>query len=304
MKNSSSDGAGAAAGGGSDASQPLYTRLARTLESLHASGALAPPKGTAAKGRKPDRGPPPFERWVWREGRYASFLAGTAATHTALEAAVRGALEAAGDASTLSPAFKVLSALGPEAGLGRAAAAEADLAALVATAAARKGGRDLKGGLKPEPPLTTAPEPPGPAKVAATYLTSLGRRCATGVRAGSGGDTTSPPSSSSLTPADADALRLFANAYALHVTHLTTGIRVGAAATEALGLFQKRATALFDGYEDSALPALSDPLRHFKACVDGVGEHVPEAGWGVIEAELVGAVQRAGGLYEAVARDD
>ena len=32
--------------------------------------------------------------------------------------------------------------------------------------------------------------------------------------------------------------RLLANAYLLHVTHLTTGMRVGAAAAEKLGLFK------------------------------------------------------------------
>ena len=124
--------------------------------------------------------------------------------------------------------------------------------------------------------------------------------------AGSADAATTTTPASALSPADADALRLFANAYALHVTHLTTGTRVGAAATEALGLFQRGATGLFDAYDDGSAPAhaLADPLRRFRARVDGVGGDVPAAGWGVLEAELVGAVQRAGGLYEAIARDD
>jgi hypothetical protein len=322
--------------------RPLYTRLARTLEALHASGALAPPSGSKKAAGSRERGPPPFERWVWRDGRYAAFLAGTASTHAALEGAVGGALREAaragagggagegGGGAGLSPAFRVLASLGADAGLDRSAAAAADLAALVATAAkeeakkkkATSGGGG--GGLASAgPPLTAPPDPPGAAKLAATYLHALGRRCAAGVgQAGRAGGATSPapaPATAAgaaaaaaaargppLAPADADALRLFANAYALHVTHLTTGTRVGAAATEALGLFGRRATALYDGYElSAALPTpLADPLRVFRARVDAVGEFMPEAGWGVVESELVGAVQRAGGLYEAVARDD
>ena len=154
--------------------------------------------------------------------------------------------------------------------------------------------------------------------MAATYLTALGKRCAAGVASrgeGSGSSgatptlattTTAATTSTPLAPADADALRLFANAYALHITHLTTGTRVGAAATEALALFPRRATALYDSYAGlpPAAGPLADPLRVFRGRVDGVGALVPAAGWAVLEAELVGAVQRAGGLYEAVARDD
>jgi hypothetical protein len=155
-------------------------------------------------------------------------------------------------------------------------------------------------------------------------VAALGKRCAAAAgRVGAAGEVVAPaaaaPQKNAPPPstAEADALRLFANAYALHVTHLTTGVRIGAAAAEALGLFARGATGLYDSYDDGdeggggeggggggALPTLTDPLRHFRARVDGVGPALPAWGWAIIEAELVGAVQRAGGLFEPLASDE
>ena len=114
---------------------------------------------------------------------------------------------------------------------------------------------------------------------------------------GGGGNNSPPPASASA------ALRLLANCYALHVTHLTTGMRIGAAASEALGLLRRQAAGFYQTYPDDlslaprraplllqpplplpvppspsppSLPAADnkrvvDPLRAFRSAVDGAG---------------------------------
>jgi hypothetical protein len=68
-----------------------------------------------------------------------------------------------------------------------------------------------------------------------------------------------------------DRLRLLANAYAVHVTHLTTGIRIGAAAAEKLDLFRVHAANFYQNYPAPLSLEGADPLRAFMANVNGAG---------------------------------
>lgn len=121
-------------------------------------------------------------------------------------------------------------------------------------------------------------------------------------RQGEGPGRAEESSGAAATPASASAaLRLLANCYALQVTHLTTGMRVGASASEALGLLRRRAAGFYQAYPDdlslaprrpplllllllspasgsadSSIPRrdnkrIVDPLRAFRSAVDGAG---------------------------------
>jgi hypothetical protein len=66
---------------------------------------------------------------------------------------------------------------------------------------------------------------------------------------------------------DQALLRLLANAYSVHVVHQAFGIRVGASATEKLGLFQKGAVALYTDYPEG----VEDAQQRFRSAVDAAG---------------------------------
>ena len=215
-------------------------------------------------------------------------------------------------------AFAALSYLGSSSGLCRASEIAEDLDAILRTstewkeAASSSSGGAGKGASSPAPP--PPPKPSASARATARYLFALGSRAAREVvaeveeekRGGSrgpppfrggapgrrdkGGGDSQPPASASA------ALRLLANCYSLHVTHLTTGMRVGASASEALGLLTKRAAGFYQTYPDELglapkspplFPSESsassssvgardnkrivDPLRAFRSAVDGAG---------------------------------
>ena len=98
---------------------PLYETLARRLATLQASGALTRPR---APGQPQRAALPPFEAWAWEAGRYASFLAATAALHAALDAALATAV---GGGGSTAGAPAALARLGPASALARGAAAAA-----------------------------------------------------------------------------------------------------------------------------------------------------------------------------------
>ena len=264
---------------------PLYETLARRLATLQASGALTRPR---APGQPQRAALPPFEAWAWEAARYASFLAATAALHAALDAALATAV---GGGGSTAGAPAALARLGPASALARGAAAAADAAALAA---------------RGDPP--PAPIPPSIA-ASCRQLEEAGRRARAEAADAAAGS--SPPPSFKATH------RLFAAAYALHVTHLTTGMRIGAAAAPALGLFEAGAVALYRDYPENLplatagprLPPASpgkrsvDPLRSFRAAVDAAGADLGVEGRAGVEAALADALLAAAELYEPLAVD-
>lgn len=60
--------------------------------------------------------------------------------------------------------------------------------------------------------------------------------------------------------------RLIALAYALHVAHLTTGMRIGSAAGEKLNLFAANALNFYRSY-----PEANEPLEQFVSNVNRAG---------------------------------
>jgi len=160
---------------------------------------------------------------------YCAYLADVGALHAALEASARA-----------SP--PLLTWLGPDAGLARSAAAAADLATL--TSGPRGGGGDDSSA-----PFADAPPQPSPAAAAhAARIAALA--------AAAPGDATA-------------AARCAAHGYALHVAHVSLGMRIGAKGAEQLGLAQRGALRIYSDFPK--LPSNATPLAALARAVDAMG---------------------------------
>ena len=127
----------------------------------------------------------------------------------------------------------LLAWLGPRAGLARAAFAAADL-------------RSLTSGDDP-----FAPSPPPPSASAAAHAARIAELAA-------------------AAPQDAAAAaRCAAHGYALHVAHVSLGMRIGAKGAEQLALAPRNALRLYSDYPD--LPAKATPLAALARAVDAAG---------------------------------
>lgn len=245
------------------ADAPLYDQLARRLEALQAEGSLtvARPKGAPPL--------PPFERWAFAEAHYAQHLADLLCVHCALERAIvaaRGALARRGDAAGARLAAAV-ALFGAERGLARSAQIAADLGRLSPAGA---GGE----------PLAPLPN----AAAYGRYIDELAARVARAEGAGEAG------------PA---AAGLLAHAYVVLLTLLTSGARIGAAATERLDLFARGAVATFSSYP----PQVAAPLEEFVAAVNAAGAALAPAEREALMGELPPAMQKASLLLDALARE-
>lgn len=238
----------------------LYEFLARQIEALQAEGALEVARPAGAPP------PPPFERWAFAEAHYAQYLADLGAVH----AGVEEALAALAGAAPGTPAARCHDLLGPAGELARAGTLVADLAQLRATSAAPEG-------------LPTEPTPN-----AAAYAAALRRRGTACARAEDAAEL------------DAEALKLGAHAYAATLTLLTSGARIGAAATERLSLFARQAVRTFKEYPEGMA---DPPLTVFRSAVDALGAGLDLGGQDVLLAELPAAMQRTAVLLEALARE-
>ena len=280
-------GAGAAAStppasSSSSSSPSYYDTLARTLGTLHASGALEAARAAAPATTAPPRRLPPFEAWGWDDGRYAAYVGDLAAVHGALDSALEAVARAVDEkeGGDVPPLATALLSLGPASGLLRGAAAAADATAL------------------------NAPPPSPAAAAAARLLVDVGRAAAAAVAENA------PPATTTRPRKPPPLARLYAHAYAFQIAHLTTGARVGAAAVEALGLFAKGAVSLYRDYPPSlplATAAVTadrrtlDPLRAFRAAVDAGGVGLGEGDRAAVDAALPAAVAGAADLMEGLA---
>ncbi len=213
---------------------------------------------------------PAFKDWRFSRAAYLQYVADCAAVHGALEEA------AAAAAGAHAP---LLAWLAPAGGLARGAQARADAAALCAAAPAAAA-------------AAAAPAaPPPPSAAAAAHAARLAALAAA-ARAGDA----------------AAAARLAAHGYALHVSHVSLGMRLGAKAAEQLGLAQLGALALYAQYP--ALPAPSagaakgtaaSPLAALARAVDALGAALPAAPREALLEELPEAVRAASRLWARLA---
>lgn len=245
------------------AEAPFYEQVARRLELLQAEGALAvaQPAGAAPL--------PPFERWAFDEAHYVQHLADLLAVHAALEAAIARAQAALqrGEGERLNSLADTVTLFGVAQGLARSEHIAADLAAIVESSVNRE-----------------APPALPNAAAYASYITQTAAQCERGEGA------------EDMAGA---AAKLLASAFVVMLTLLTSGNRVGAAATEKLGLFAKGAVNTYRTYP----PHVDRPLEAFIAAVNAAGEALGEAEREAFMAELPAAMQKASLLLEALARE-
>jgi hypothetical protein len=102
------------------------------------------------------------------------------------------------------------------------------------------------------------------------------------------------------TAREAALLQLQAAAYSVYASHLGGGVRIGAAATEKLGLFGIAATACYQRYDD--LPAGLDPTRAFMTAVNAAGEAMDWRQRQQVMEELPRMFSKAGLVLTALAR--
>ncbi len=166
--------------------------------------------------------------------------------------------------------------------LARSAAIAADLAALSRQqgAAAAAAAADSS-----KPPAPSSAVPSQTAKAYADYIRRLAR------------DVSS--SSSSAGPCSASC-KLLAHVYALYITHLTTGSRVGAAAAEKLHLVPAGALAMYQSFPAAA----GDPLQCFVAGMNSVGQGLTAEQNGQVVPELPRAFTKTSLLLDVLARID
>ncbi len=132
------------------------------------------------------------------------------------------------------------------------------------------------------------PAPSGNCTAFAQYLHKLGAAAA----------------AAASTPAERDAatLKLLACAYSVHVSHLTGGVRIGAAASERLQLLERGAVATYTDYP--GLSAQDEPVGVFSSCVDAAGDCLNAAQREAVCEELPGAFVKAGLVLSALAHED
>lgn len=267
--------------------QPFYEQLARHLEMCQAKGDLQPPA---------DQALPPFERWAFRRHHYVQYLVDQFSLHRALEIATKAALrprskELIGSPDQLaadadegddepSPAFatEACTALHgfhtvDSGSLARADALNADLSIITERSPAEE----------------SNPIHLDPGEHAESYVEYLDEIAAN-----------AQDESLGIAAQDAARMQLLAHLYSAHVTHLTTGMRIGATATEKLGLFQIGATHHYQDYPED----LEDPLKHFVAVINQMGQQLSSENKQSMFEELPGAFLRTSQMLTALAKSN
>ncbi|KAL6783656.1 hypothetical protein ACKKBF_B05330 [Auxenochlorella protothecoides x Auxenochlorella symbiontica] len=236
----------------------LHDRLARELQALQRAGRL---NITGVPGMKPL---PPFEEWAFKLEHYLQYLVDLHTVHKALEAA----LEAVTAASCISSGLRAaLARYAPEVGLARAGAIARDVAALSSE-------------------LPAAPAPSTSARAFASYLASLASRATAG-----------GPGAGAAGPAG-HAARLFCCAYLLHLTGLTSHVRIGAAAMEKLDLVQRGAMATFTEFP----PEAKNPLGVFVDATNEAGRSLGPEEADAVASELARTMPKTSLLLQPLAR--
>ncbi|KAK9817905.1 hypothetical protein WJX72_004033 [[Myrmecia] bisecta] len=256
----------------SDAQRPFAEQLARHLELLEAQGSL---KVAQADNARPL---PPFDRWSFNERCYVQYLADQQSVHCILEAAIADATTVAntehyGDQESGKGVWAALDRFTESRGLDRSLEVAADLNNLAKASSL--------------PAQELAPQASPQAEAYGSYVSRLGRECVEG---------------ETLAERRQAGLRLLANAYCVQLTHLTSGMRIGASAADKLGLAPIRALHFYENYDDAKVRA--DPLRAFLGNVNAAGLALSSAEKRAVMDELERALPKIGQLLSSLAHED
>jgi len=230
-----------------DPSRAFYEQLCLHLQLLENKGELK-------VAQDPSKPLPPFEKWKFGQKTYMQYLADQYAVHEALEdaifdAALRPLPPLPGQGAKVQAALRHIADLGLE----RCEALGDDILLLCAAQADAEAEGGEGSGRTADDVLDQL-EPGGNAASFAAHIRQLGRK--------------SMDTEDGEEKAMAAASDLLANWFVLHVSHLTTIMRIGAKATEELGLFQMGAINFYQTYPDK----VEDPMKTFTKGVNVAGE--------------------------------
>lgn len=151
-------------------------------------------------------------------------------------------------------------------------------------AAGTSGGQPPAGGKagKKEPKPLAASQM---AKAYAEYIARLGRTCQSGETA---------------SERETAACQLLVHVYSVHVAHLTSGMRVGAAAAERLNLFASGAIGMYYSYPEG----VKEPMGQFRGWLDKAGESLSSYQKEAVFKELPKGIMKTGLLLSALAHEN
>ncbi|KAL2620636.1 hypothetical protein R1flu_000841 [Riccia fluitans] len=247
-----------------ETSAPFYVKLVNRLQLLESKGEIA------VAQVKPL---PSFDRWVFGDKRYVQFLVDQRAVFQALRDVIaRIRKERCGSGDELGGAARAVSLFAENLGLDRCKALDADISSLAESLNSR--GHSLES-------ITTSTQSASYAK----YLRQLG--------------------SSSLgndEKAKDACLKLLAHVFTNYVSHLTTGMRIGAKAMDNIVLLRQTNGVSF--YRDYQLEG-KEPLQLFIQTMNSAGLCVScDDDHEQIMEELPKAMQRTSVLLSVLAVEE
>lgn len=235
-----------------DQSKLFYEQLVRRVQLLESKGEISVVQPEPL---------PPFERWSFGEKRYLQYLTNQYAVHSMLEKALPSLEETrlfntgngGGEGGGGEPgSWAALALFREELGLYRSKVLQKDIDALTAVLRRKTEDGTEKKGIETVVP----PQPTTQTTAYAKYIIQLGKAAR--------------ESGNSMDSKRAQH-HLLAHVFAIHVGHLSAGMRVGAKAVTCLpGLQKARAVSFYRDYP----PTASNPLRVFREAIDQAGELV------------------------------
>ena len=243
----------------------FYEFVARHLQSLQAEGALevARPAGTPP--------PPPFEQWVFAEAHYLHYLEDMRTLHCALEEALEKALQSTRQFLASDDLVEKCNLLGANQELARSNAILQDIQNIKSTSSDETAKEELVSEVSPN---------------AAAYVQLIQQLAVQCER------------SETVEEIYKHIIKLSAHVFITMLTLLTSGNRIGAAATEKLNLFSRNVVQTFKDYPTADI----SPLKVFRTGVDELGKVLDPIQQDIFLDELPSAMRRTGVLLEALAR--